>query len=204
MFFQSICFKDELETNRVSCTPQWKSNWTIFFDTDYLTFIFVVYPAFRTWHTWGGQYQLCWFLLDFDHWLHPSETLKRATRSKPDVASAWPMQCAWMTSRHGENDRYWRVVGMQSVGINYYKLLKSCHHAQIDAFMTSCGCAQSKEAIKNHWLVDNSTASAFWVYAIMTKMQAVQVRTMEQPMRWARDIFVQLPSHSQGYRTDRG
>ena len=124
--------------------------------------------------------------LDFDHWLHPSDTLKMATRPKPDIASAWPMQCAWMTSRHGENDRYWRVVGMQAVGINYYEWSKTCHHAQIDAFLTSWACAQSKEAIQDHWLVDNSTASAFGAYAITTKMQGVQVGTTEQSIRRAR------------------
>ena len=85
-----------------------------------------------------------------------------------------------------ENDRYWRVVGMQAVGINYYKLSKTCHHAQIDAFLTSWGCAQSKEPIQDHWLVDNSTASAFGAYAFTTKMQAVQVGTMEQSIRRAR------------------
>ena len=51
--------------------------------------------------------------------------------------------------------------------------------------MTSWGCAQSKEAIQNHWLVDNSTASAFGAYTNMTKMQAVQVGTMEQSIRRA-------------------
>ena len=48
------------------------------------------------------------------------------------------------------------------------------------------GDAQSKEAIQDHWLVDNSTASAFGAYAITTKMQAVQVGTMEQSIRRAR------------------
>ena len=123
--------------------------------------------------------------MDFDHWLHSRDTLKMATKSKPDIASAWPMQCAWMTSRHRENDRYWRVVGMQAVGINY-KLLKTCHHAQIDAFLTCWGCAQSEEVIQGHWLVDNSTASAFGAYAITTKMRAVQVGTMEQSIKRAR------------------
>ena len=109
-----------------------------------------------------------------------------ATRSKPDITSAWPRQCAWMTSRHRENGRYWRVVGMQAVHINYYKLTKTCHHAQTDAFLTFWACAQSKEAIQDHWLVDNSTASAFGAYAITTKMQGVQVGTMEQSIRGAR------------------
>ena len=43
-----------------------------------------------------------------------------ATRSKLDIASVWPMQCAWMTSRHRENDRYWRVVNAGGS----YKLLQ--------------------------------------------------------------------------------
>ena len=99
----------------------------------------VVYTSFHTWHTWGDQYKLRYFLLDFDHWWHSSDTLKMATWSKPDIASAWPMQCAWMTSRHRENDRYWRVVGMQAVCINYNKLSKTCHDAQIDAFCDLLG-----------------------------------------------------------------
>ena len=116
-------------------------------------------------------------------------TVKMATRSKPDVASVWRMQCAWVISRHREND--WRVVGMQAVDINYYKLSEICLHAKIDAFVTSWGCAQSKEAIQDHWLVDNSTASGFGVYAIVTKMQALmwillyslhhRIRTIVQP-----------------------
>ena len=95
------------------------------------------------------------------------------------------MQCAWVTSRHRENDRYWRKVGMQVVDINYYKLSEICYHAKIEAFVTSWSCAQSKEAIQDHWLVDNSTASAFGVYTIGTKMQAVQVGTLEQSIRRA-------------------
>ena len=75
---------------------------------------------------------------------------------------------------------------MQAVGINYWNTSKTCHHTQIDAFMTSWGCRQSKEAIQDHWLVDNSTVSAFGAYAIVTNMQAVQVGTMEQSIRWAR------------------
>ena len=51
--------------------------------------------------------------------------------------------------------------------------------------MTSRGCAQSKEAIRNHWLVDNSTVSALGAYAIVTKMQAVEVETMKQCIRRA-------------------
>ena len=96
----------------------------LFFRHKLFIHYFVGYHSFHTWHTLGGQYELFWFQLDFDHWLHPSDTLKRATRSKPDVASVWPMQCAWVISGHGENDRYWRVVRMQEVGINYYKLSK--------------------------------------------------------------------------------
>ena len=81
----------------------------------------------------------------------------------------------------------------------WYKLLQiienlsSCINRCISAcaFLTSWGCAQSKEAIHDHWLVDNSTASAFGAYAITiaaitTKMQAVQVGTMEQSIRRAR------------------
>ena len=52
--------------------------------------------------------------------------------------------------------------------------------------MTSLGCAQSKEAMHDHSLVDYSTVSAFWAYAILTKMQVVQVGNMEQFIRRAR------------------
>ena len=34
---------------------------------------------------WGGQYQIYWFLLYFDHRLHFSDILKKATGPKPDV-----------------------------------------------------------------------------------------------------------------------
>ena len=75
---------------------------------------------------------------------------------------------------------------MQEVGINNYKLSKTCHHTQIDSFFISWECAQSKEAIQDHWLVDYSTVSAFGAYDIVTKMQAVQVGTLEQSIRRAR------------------
>ena len=51
---------------------------------------------------WGSQYQFCWFLLDFDRWLHLSDILKEATMSKPDVALVWFMQWAKMTLERGE------------------------------------------------------------------------------------------------------
>ena len=82
--------------------------------------------------------------------------------------------------------RYWRVIGMQEVGIKLLKLAKTCHHTQLDSFVPFWGCAQSKEAIQGHWLIDYSTVSAFWVYAIERKMQALQVGTMEQSIRQAR------------------
>ena len=85
---------------------------------------------------------------------------ERATRSKPDVGPVWPMQCACMTLKHWENDRYWLLVRMQEAGINHYELSKTCHHTQVGSFVTSCGCAQSREAIQNHWLVDYSTCAA--------------------------------------------
>ena len=84
------------------------------------------------------------------------------------------MQCAWMTSRHRENDHYWCVVGVQAVGINYYKLWKTCHHAQY----------HDKDA---------SDASRDYgaVYQASTPPSA-GVDTFEQP-----------PSQNQGYRTAR-
>ena len=71
----------------------------------------------------------------------------------------------------------------------WYKLLQiienmsSCKNR---AFVTSWGCAQCKEAIQDHWLVDNSIASPFGAYAIVTKMQAVQVGALEQSIRRTR------------------
>ena len=72
-----------------------------------IVYFFSVYSSFHTRHPWGGQYQLCQFLLDFDDWLHLSDILKRTSRSKPDVAFVWHVQCTWMTSRYGENDHYY-------------------------------------------------------------------------------------------------
>ena len=55
----------EVALNRIdadiACTPLGKSNGTIFFETNHLSFIFLVYPCFHTWHTAGGQYDLCYF-----------------------------------------------------------------------------------------------------------------------------------------------
>ena len=102
-------------------TPLWKSNDPIF-DTFFCLLFFVVYPYIHKWHTWGSQYELRYFLLDFHLWSHPSDTLKTATISNPDVAPVWPMQRAWITSKHGENECYLRVVRMQEVHISYYKL----------------------------------------------------------------------------------
>ena len=73
---------------------------------------------------------------------------------------------------------------------DWYKLLKlskTCHHTQVHSYVPFCGCAQSKEAIQDHWLIDYSTVPAFGAYAIETKMQAVQVGTREQSIRRARD-----------------
>ena len=97
--------------------PPWKIMGR-FFETNYLSFIFVVYFSFDTRHTWCGRYELCWFSLDvFYHQLDRSDILKKTIRSKPDVALVWPMPCAWMTSRYGQTDRYWRIVWVQEVGI---------------------------------------------------------------------------------------
>ena len=63
-------------------------------------YFFVLYSSFDTLHAWGEHYELCYFLLDFDGWLHLTDILKRATWLKPDVAFVWPMQCAWMASKH--------------------------------------------------------------------------------------------------------
>ena len=68
----------------------------------------------------------------------------------------------------------------------WYKLLQIMENLSsyiVDSFVTSRGCPQSKEAIQDHWLLDYSTASAFEAYAIVTKMQAVQIGTMEQSIR---------------------
>ena len=60
------------------------------------------------------------------------------------------------------------------------------NHTQVHSFVTSWGYEQLKEAVQDHWLVDYSAVSAFEASAIVTKMQAVQVGTMEQFIRRAR------------------
>ena len=168
-------------------TPLWKCNGTIFFDTNYSTFIFCSLSLFSyvTYVRWS-----IWIIAIFD-WISITGYIP---------VTLWKLQLHQNpTSRLHDlcNVRGWhrdigkttvigRVVGMQTVSLNYYKLSKTCHHAQIDAFVTAWGCAKSKEAIQDHWLVDNSTASVFGAYAIMNKMQAVQVGTMEQSIRRAR------------------
>ena len=82
----------------------------IFFNTNFLPFIFVLCSSFYTWYMWGGQYQFCKSLLDFDHWLYFSDILKKATGSKPDVASVWFMQWAVMELEEGVKYRYWCIV----------------------------------------------------------------------------------------------
>ena len=74
----------------------------------------------------------------------------------------------------------------------WYKLLQNylkpvIIHKSMHLWPTSWGCAQSKEAIQDNWLVDNPTVSAFEAYAIVTKIQAVQVGTIEQSIRRACD-----------------
>ena len=119
-----------VEWNHIDVSTALWNNKGTFLDTLFITYFFLVYSSFYTWNTWGGQCELCQFILDFDHWLHLSDILKRATRSKSDDASVWPMQCAWMTLRHGENDCYWRVARVEEVDIKYYKLSKTCYHTQ--------------------------------------------------------------------------
>ena len=92
------------------CTPLWKSNRNFFSTQFFYHLFFVVCSSFYTWYMWGGQYQLCKFLLDFDHWLCLSDILKKVTGSKPDVALVWFMQWAKMELEHGEKDRYWCIV----------------------------------------------------------------------------------------------
>ena len=99
------------------CTPLWKSNRNIFSTQFFYHLFFVVCSSFYTWYMWGGQYQFCKFLLDFDHWLYLSDILKKVTGSKPDVALVWFMQWAKMELEHGEKDRYWCTVN--SVGGSY-------------------------------------------------------------------------------------
>ena len=126
------------------------------------------------------------FFITFRSLVKSQWHFKRATGAKPDVASVWPMPCALMTSKRGENDRYWCILGMQEVGIKYYNISKTCHHTQVDSFVTFWGCAQSKEAPQDHWLVDYFTVSAFGAYTIVTKMQVGQVATREQYIRRVR------------------
>ena len=96
-------------------TPLWKSNRNFFSTQFFYHLFFVVCFSFYTWYMWGGQYKLCKFLLDFDHWLYLSDILKKVTGSKPDVALVWFMQWAKMELEHGEKDRYWCIVRVQEV-----------------------------------------------------------------------------------------
>ena len=91
-------------------TPLWKSNRNFFSTQFFYHLFFVVCSSFYTWYMWGGQYQLCKFLLDFDHWLCLSDILKKVTGSKPDVALVWFRQWAKLELEHGEKDRYWCIV----------------------------------------------------------------------------------------------
>ena len=71
----------------------------------------------------------------------------------------------------------------------WYKLLQFIENLSSYTGRLICdtwGCAHSKEAIQDHWLVDNSTVSAFGACAIVTKMRGVQFGTMEQSIRRAR------------------
>ena len=84
-------------------TPLWKSNRNFFSTQIFNHLFFVVCSSFYTWYMWGGQYQFCNFLLDFDHWLYFSDILKKVTGSKPNFALIWFMQWAKMELEHGEN-----------------------------------------------------------------------------------------------------
>ena len=91
-------------------TPLWKSNRNFSSTQFFYHLFFVVCSSFYTWYMWGGQYQFCNFLLEFDHWLYINDILKKVTRSKPDVALVWFIQWAKMELEHGEKDRYWCIV----------------------------------------------------------------------------------------------
>ena len=91
-------------------TPLWKSNRNFFSTQFFYHSFFVLCSSFYTWYMWGGKYQFCKFLLDFDHWLYLSDILKKVTGSKPDVALVWFMQWAKMEFEHGEKYRYWCIV----------------------------------------------------------------------------------------------
>ena len=80
-----------------------KSNRNFFATQIFNHLFFVVCSSFYTWYIWGGQYQFCIFLFDFDHWLYFSDILKKVTGSKPNVALVWFMQWAKMELEHGEN-----------------------------------------------------------------------------------------------------
>ena len=63
--------------------------------------------------------------MDFDHWLKFSDIFKRAIDSKPDVAWDWSIQWARMTSKHGENDRYRRIVRVQEVDMKVLQITEN-------------------------------------------------------------------------------
>ena len=103
-------FSNQIGILDIQSTPLWKSNRNFFSTQFFYHSFFVLCSSFYTWYMWGGKYQFCKFLLDFDHWLYLSDILKKVTGSKPDVALVWFMQWAKMEFEHGEKYRYWCIV----------------------------------------------------------------------------------------------
>ena len=80
-----------------------------------------------------------------------------ATGSNPDVASVCMIDATCNDHIEAWGKRM-LLACSRNAGSWYklYNLLKTCHRTQVDSFVTPWGCAQSKEAIQDHWLVDYS------------------------------------------------
>ena len=93
----------------------WKSNRNLFSNQSIYHLSFVYYSRFHTWYTSCGQLRLRIF-----YWIsiigYTSVTsLKRQLGPNPMWRSVWPIHWTWITSKHGENYRCWRVVRIQEV-----------------------------------------------------------------------------------------
>ena len=105
--------------------------------TSYFHVFFVLCSNFHTWLTWGGQNESCQCLLDFNHWLHLSDILKRTTRSKTQFRVSLPYVICMDYIEAWENNYHWHVVRVQEIGIKHYALSRICHYTQFDSFVTS-------------------------------------------------------------------
>ena len=188
------------------CTPLWKSNGTIFSTWIICLYFFAVYSSFHTWHTLWWSISIMLIFIGFRSLVTSKWHFEKGNKIKTRCRDCWPMQCALMTSGHGKNGRCWRAVGIQDVGINYYKLSKTIHKS---IHLWPPGDAHSRKKLSkttDHY----STVYAFGAHTIVKKdasgasqnYRAVY-QSSTRPSASV-DTFVQPPSQNQGYPTHRG